>query len=832
MPSLSHANRLKSNEGETRRGTGARASAGRRASRAGAALALALCVLEVGTASATDVGCDIEGDGAGWTIAADADFDGDGIFDLAVGAPCSRIGSAERVGRVIVYSGATERRLLVVAGTVAGQKFGGAISFVGDLSGDGLPDLVVGSPAWPVTLPGGQVKAAAGKVEVFSRYGAVELTKEGTYGAGNFGEAVAGTADLDGDDIADLVVGAGNDRDVPSGDRYGAVYLLSGADGAIVDTSLGDLKADHWGAVVAAAGDVDGDGTDDVLVSSNSADKLGSGSVVEENNGMVRILAGEDFSRVIVEARGAPEDKLGKAATMAGDLNGDVTPDFVAGAPGVTVGVAGNAGIVQLRSGSNGNLLRTIQEPTPQAAASFGSAVAALGLINGDAIPDVVAAAPFGNVGDFARAGRVHAFSGKNGALLWTVEGAAPGTRLGHALVNASDWDGDGVNDVAVGSPGDAFRGRRGAGSVRILSGVDGGEVARFGGWRGLETRFFVVSRGFDGVAEVISAAGNGKSSRSLGRALRGVESGGLSIAVVDGGATATPGSMKLAVAGRRTGSDPLVEVLPAGRRRGARSSFAVEFSQPFSGDVNVAAGDLISTRPDDEIAVAQAGGTDGNVEVAVYSRVDIDPFGRITWGRHATFPVFVAGELIDGFPVTTDGATIAVGAVTPTGNGIVVGSASGTPVVRIVDATGLVVADWVTYPPQTNGGTSVALANLDGGGNAEIVTVPYSGPLRVRAFNSDGTPFISATTAQPVDFVVPLAVTGAATGFRVAAADIDLDDQREVIVTADVAGAKRVFAFELDGTTVAGWPAAQFPFRPIAEWPVAVAATDRFVRR
>jgi hypothetical protein len=152
--------------------------------------------------------------------------------------------------------------------------------------------------------------------------------------------------------------------------------------------------------------------------------------------------------------------------------------------------------------------------------------------------------------------------------------------------------------------------------------------------------------------------------------------------------------------------------------------------------------------------------------------------------------------------------------------------------VVRIVDATGLVVADWVTYPPQTNGGTSLALANLDGGGNAEIVTVPYSGPLRVRAFNSDGTPFVLATTGQPVDFVVPLAVTGAASGFRVAAADIDLDDRREIIVTADFAGAKRVFAFELDGTTVAGWPAAQFPFRPIAEWPVAMAATDRFVRR
>jgi hypothetical protein len=140
--------------------------------------------------------------------------------------------------------------------------------------------------------------------------------------------------------------------------------------------------------------------------------------------------------------------------------------------------------------------------------------------INGDDTPDLVASAPFGNVGDFTRAGRVHAFSGKNGAVLWSVAGSAPGTRLGHALVNAFDWNDDGVSDVAVGSPGDAFRGRRGAGSVRILSGANGSELARFGGWRGLETRLFVASRGFDGLPEVLSGPAS-ELSRSLGRALR-----------------------------------------------------------------------------------------------------------------------------------------------------------------------------------------------------------------------------------------------------------------------------------------------------------------------
>jgi hypothetical protein len=831
MLSLSRANRLK-NKVCLNRGLMIAELPHPRISSAALALALALWTVPLaGTVEATDVGCDIDGDGAGWTIAADADFDGDGVLDLAVGAPCSRVGSDERVGRVVVYSGQTKRRLLVVAGTAAGQKFGGAIAFVGDVSGDGLGDLIVGSPGWNVTVTGGQVRNSAGKIEVFSRYGVVELTKEGTYGAGNFGEAASGVPDLDEDGVADLVVGAGNDRDVPGGDRLGAIYLISGADGAVIDTSLGDLPADQWGAVLSAAGDVDGDGVTDVLASSNAADNL-AGSTTEENNGLVRVLAGEDFSRVIAEARGAPEDKLGKSSTMVGDLNTDETPDFAAGAPGVTIGFSGNAGIVELRSGNDGHLVRTLQEPAPQAAANFGSAVAGLGFLNGDSTPDLVASAPFGDVGDFTRAGRVHAFSGKNGAVLWSASGPAPGTRFGHALVNASDWNGDGVSDVAVGSPGDAFRGRRGAGSVRILSGSNGDELARFGGWRGLETRLFVASRGFHGMTEVLSVAGIGRSSRSLGRALRGVESGSLSIAVVDGGATAAPGAMKVAVAGQSVESTPLVEVLPAGRRRGARSGFAVEFSAAFTGDVNVAAGDLLANQPDDEIAISQASGTDGTVEVSVYSRVDIDPFGRITWGRQTTFPVFVANEMIDGFAVTTDGATIAVGAITPLGNGIVAGSASGTPVVRIVDSAGLVVADWLTYPPQTNGGTSVAVANLDAVGNAEIVTVPYTGPLRVRAFNSDGTPFVLTTTAQPVDFVVPAGVVGAANGFRVAVADVDLDDRREVLVFADAPGAQKVFAFELEGTVVSGWPSAEFPFRPLAAWPIAVAATDRFVRR
>lgn len=791
------------------------------------ALALALSGQQ---AVASEVPCGTAGDGAGWAIAANGDFDGDGTSDLAVGAPCARVGKLKLAGRVVVYSGASGQRLRVLRGTASGQKFGGALTFSGDVDGDGSAELIIGSPGWQVTATGGQIRAAAGKVELYSYAGGKLLTKEGTYGSGNLGEAVAALSDLDGDAVPDFVVGAGGDRAVQGGDRFGAAYLISGASGQVLDTSLGELRGDQWGAIVSTGSDLDEDGIQDVMIASSTADKFVDSTVLEEDNGLVRIVSGVDFSQVIVEARGQPEEKLGRSTEMLGRVDEDALDDFVAGSPGVTVGTSLGAGSVSVLSGWDGSALRILTEPAPQVGASFGTAVAPLGYIDDDDVPDLVASAPAARVGGLSSVGRLHAFSAADGSLLWSSEGSRAEARYGQSLVAMPDWDGDGFGDVGVGSPGDVYRGRRGAGTVRILSGRDGHELKSFGGWRGRETRLFIASWGLGGMPEVLSVAGIGRSSRSLGRVLRGAESGSLSIAVVDDGAADDPSEMKLAVAGRTVSSDARVEVLPANGRGGLRSGFQVEFGAGFSGGVNLAAGDLLPS-PDEEIVVVQADGTDGRVDVSVYSRVDIDPYGHITWGKQSTFSAFTANEIVDGFPVNTDGATVAVGSVIAAGDAIVVGAASGTAFVRVLDATGKIRADWLAYPPQTYDGTSVAVANLDGGGTAEIITVPYSGQLRVRAFDSAGTPFVSPTTGTVVDFVVPLSVTGSATGFRVAVADIDLDDKGEILVIPDVVSSPRIFAFELDGTLVPDWPASTFPYRPLADWPVAIAATDRFER-
>lgn len=792
-----------------------------------------LLLLASAPAKAADVVCDTGGDAAGHAVAAGVDFDGDGVGDVAVGAPCARVGEAENAGRVFVHSGATGGRILALKGSAAGQKFGGALAFVDDVSGDGKPDLIVGSPGAPI-VSGPTTKIDAGKVEVFDRNGNSVLAIEGAYSFGNFGEAVAGLGDYDGDDVPDLLVGAGGDRDVPNGERYGAAYMLSGADGAVIDLSLGDLKADHWGAAVAAASDVNHDGVADVLVSSSAVDTPTTDPPPAKNVedvGLVRILSGADLSDVLVSVRGALKEKLGKSSTPIEDLDNDGTDDFAAGAPGVMLGSAGNAGVVTLRSGVTGSVIRTLQQPTPQVGATFGTAIASLGRINADTRPDIVASAPSYTVDQKSRVGRIHLFSGSNGTVLWTQDGFFAGTRFGQSLARTTDWDGDGRFDVAVGSPGDAFRGRRGAGSVRILSGKNGNELARFGGRRGLETRLFLAAWNLDGSAEVRAITSSGMQTKQRQEVLRGVDAGTLSADVMDDGAVADPNDMKLVLGGGAGAPSPLVDVVLAGRRRGTVSQFRAEFSADYTGGVNVAAGDL-TLDPGEEIAVAQAESPTGTVEVSVYSRVDTDPFGHITWGRQATFPAFTDGERVDGFLVDANGASVTVGALADDGDRLVVAPVAGAPVVRVMDAAGVVSADWVAYSPSGNSGTTIAVGKLGATGLAQIVTAPRAGQLRIRAFNADGTPFISPDTLAAVDFVVPTSITGAATSFRLAIADVDLDDRGEIIVVTNATSPTQILAFEADGTLVEGWPSKLFALQPLARWPVAIAATDRFVRR
>ena len=155
---------------------------------------------------------------------------------------------------------------------------------------------------------------------------------------------------------------------------------------------------------------------------------------------------------------------FGVSVAGLGDIDGDQVPDFAVGADGVAPGGGFSAaGKVFLYSGKTRGLIRTLEDGS----IGFGRALANLGDVNGDGVPDLAVGSPTRAVGTSVT-GAVIACSGADGSVLWEVVGDAPAGQLGRALATIMDVDADGVANVAAG-------GRVGTtGEVRILSGASG----------------------------------------------------------------------------------------------------------------------------------------------------------------------------------------------------------------------------------------------------------------------------------------------------------------------------------------------------------------------
>ena len=205
----------------------------------------------------------------GWDMAIASDQDGDGIDDLFVGAP-----RGDSKGHVYLLRGRDGVVLRTFQSAVPRDQFGWYVDAVPDLSGDGLVDLVVG--AFAATCNG---QPEVGAVYTFSSTSPQPLRVWHGYEArGLFGEVVAGIADLDGDGCGDGVVGAPA-KPTPVGGtasedaefaaratRAGDVYVYSGCTGEQLFHFRGRGAGELFGRMVASAGDVDGDGTDDVAI--------------------------------------------------------------------------------------------------------------------------------------------------------------------------------------------------------------------------------------------------------------------------------------------------------------------------------------------------------------------------------------------------------------------------------------------------------------------------------------------------------------------------------------------------------------------------------------
>ena len=306
-----------------------------------------------------------DGDQFGASVASPGDLDLDGIPDLAVGAPLDDDGGANRGALWILFmnTDGTVRLQQKISDESGGldlplqqsfadnDQFGGAVANIGDLNADGVFDLAVGAR---YDDTGGADRGAVW-ILFMARDGGVSASKKIAFNtdgfSGNledgyqFGSSVAGIGDMNGDGVLDIAVGARGDDD--GGIDRGAVWILfMNADGTVrsagkISQSSGKLgdglaDGDAFGSALANAGDMNGDGVDDLAVGAEADDDGGS------LRGTLWVLFMQSSGEVISKSKlsktqgnfGGNDDGdlFGSAVTGIGDLNGDGALDLAAGA--------------------------------------------------------------------------------------------------------------------------------------------------------------------------------------------------------------------------------------------------------------------------------------------------------------------------------------------------------------------------------------------------------------------------------------------------------------------------------------------------------------------
>ncbi|MDX6658056.1 MAG: hypothetical protein QOH62_2849 [Solirubrobacteraceae bacterium] len=441
----------------------------------------------------------IRGVPAGAAMADAGDVNGDGLPDLVVGGgPAGRRSSSNsafvifgRRGPFTADLRSLGRGGIRIDGAVLDDGTGAAVAAAGDVDGDGLADVLVGSPG---------ARGGAGSVELLlgrKAPGAIDLSDDaaaalrvdGAVPGEQLGASLAGVGDVDGDGRPDFAAGAPGGH----GGNGGALVVFGRAlpGGIISERDLGDRAlaiggaafGDLAGTSVAGAGDINGDGHQDVIVGAPSAYLGGLG---DTNQGIAYVVFGRGPGTVELDAlrRGGfrivgDYGGTGRAVAGTGDVNGDGRPDvavtsYVPSSSDCdydscanTKGTVGAA----LVFGSTSTADVALADPVPRFVRLFSGggqvlpSVARLGDLNGDRRAEVLSAGPAGSAG--AAAYLTYGRRGVRDGYDVRFGGVRANAATGVQVAGLGDLNGDGRPEMvfATGPSGGT------AGQARIVFG-------------------------------------------------------------------------------------------------------------------------------------------------------------------------------------------------------------------------------------------------------------------------------------------------------------------------------------------------------------------------
>ncbi|MFT4541168.1 MAG: hypothetical protein ACI841_004418 [Planctomycetota bacterium] len=394
----------------------------------------------------------------GCSVASAGDVNGDGFGDVLVGARLFDDGQIDE-GKVFLFFGRSRGLAASASLTLAidqeGAAFGTSVNGAGDVNGDGFSDVIIGAP----DFDGGQNDEGRAFVFHGSPSGMSPVPDwigEANQELAGFGGAVDGAGDVNGDGYADVIISA------PSYDsghvNEGKTFVYHGSSTGLLSTpewtAEGDQLEAEFGSCVAGAGDINGDGYHDVIVGAHLYDR----GQIDEGVAFVYLGSPNGLNAIHSWSGESNQEsaEYGYSVAGAGDVNGDGFCDIVLSAALYNGGQIGEGRSYAYYGSPAGlNAAPDWTAEIDQAFALFGAAVSGIGDVNGDGFSDVgIGAALYDNT--LVNEGAVFVYHGSAAGLAldhsWFTSGDQPGSGFGYAVAAAGDVNGDGFGDLAVGA--------------------------------------------------------------------------------------------------------------------------------------------------------------------------------------------------------------------------------------------------------------------------------------------------------------------------------------------------------------------------------------------